>query len=137
MKDNGVCGTDYFCDANRIDAVYSTYATGKEMDLSLFNVINNSVCDDYKNIHQRNIYKCRLKSKSTNLETNTPVSSASIACHGHSNPRLPGEACPSWSTIGNAISEESELQQMVQSYSNELTNSNKIKEIWDTVKPQQ
>jgi hypothetical protein len=29
----------------------------------------------------------------------TPVSSTSIACPGHSNPRLPDEACPSWSTF--------------------------------------
>ena len=33
-----------------------------------------------------------------------PVSSANFVCPGHSNPRLPGEARPSWSTIPSLIS---------------------------------
>jgi hypothetical protein len=52
------------------------------------------------------------------ISENPPVSSVSIACPGHSNPRLPGlsttcgalsEACPSWSTILQNIAETNEI----------------------------
>ena len=39
-----------------LSATYTTYATGKEVDISLFNVINNNVCEKAA---QRSIYKCR------------------------------------------------------------------------------
>jgi len=39
-----------------LGASYSSYATGKEIDISLFNVINNNVCEKSA---QRTIYKCR------------------------------------------------------------------------------
>ena len=41
---------------SNVSASYSTYATGKELDISLFNVINNNVCEK---AFQRSIYKCR------------------------------------------------------------------------------
>jgi hypothetical protein len=110
MKEDGVCGKDHFCKATQIDSVYSTYATGKEMDLSLFNVINNSICDDYKKLKTRSIYKCRLKPTSSNLATNTP--------------------------IGNNISEEDELKRIISDYEKDtITSTNKIKTIWDSWKP--
>jgi superfamily II DNA or RNA helicase len=52
--------------------------------------------------------KYNINGENTSNPSDLPVSSASIACPGHSNPRLPGlsticgaliEACPSWSTF--------------------------------------
>ena len=42
---------------------------------------------------------CEGRMSSDHSKTNSPVSSANFVCPGHSNPRLPGEARPSWSTI--------------------------------------
>lgn len=113
VKEQGVCGKDYICDIKRVDSVYSTYATGKDRDLSLFNVINNSVCDDYKKLKTRSIYKCRLKPNTSNLATNTP--------------------------IGNNISEEEELANIIADYKNaklsSTDNKPQIQTIWDSWKP--
>ena len=43
--------------------------------------------------------QCKPSFAVSELTMNSAVSSASIACPGHSNPGLPGEARPSWSTI--------------------------------------
>ena len=40
----------------KISASYSTYATGKEIDISLFNILNNNICEKSS---KRSIYKCR------------------------------------------------------------------------------
>jgi hypothetical protein len=57
QTDIGVIGLSGRLDKiQNISANYSTYATGKEVDISLFNVINNNVCEKTA---QRSIYKCR------------------------------------------------------------------------------
>ena len=65
----GVCGTNKACDANRIDAIYSTKAKAGSIDLSLYNIFNNPTCDQpYKGF-----YKCRMVSQNTKTPTVTSV----------------------------------------------------------------
>lgn len=51
---------------------YSTYATGKEIDISLFNVINNNVCEKSA---QRTIYKCRNIANPMEKSSDKPANS--------------------------------------------------------------
>ena len=79
LKDTnqGVCGNNRTCQIDRIDAKYSTYATGKEVDLSLFTVINNPICDSYKNLPNRSIYKCKYVNSP--VAANTPTGTTIIS----------------------------------------------------------
>jgi len=65
------CGGNYHeCSTGDItssNAVYLYPASGKELDLSLFNVINNSVCNQ---TNYRSIYKCRPIHRNRSPATN-------------------------------------------------------------------
>ncbi len=79
---------------------------------------NNDIQLLYENKLDENIDDFKKVHKSTII----PVSSASIACPGHSNPRLPGlsttcgalsEACPSWSTFIDDVNDNRKIANIV------------------------
>jgi hypothetical protein len=55
--------------------------------------------NDYQWVYETNIFPDKDNYLFKQHDILWSVSSASIACPGHSNPRLSGEAYPSWSTI--------------------------------------
>ena len=70
QTDIGVVGGSGKLDKiKNISASYSTYATGKEIDISLFNILNNNVCEKSS---KRSIYKCR---NITDPTSTSPVAS--------------------------------------------------------------
>jgi len=75
--DIGVIGnsksSSAFRKVNNLSATYSRYASGAEIDVSLFNVINNNICDQQG---KRTLYKCRNISNPTRIAPSSPGPSA-------------------------------------------------------------
>ena len=90
--------------------IYVALSRVKSMDgvyLSAFHPhrirVNPNVVQFYRQFRSIEELSATPEVASTKTEIEATVSSASIACPGYSNPGLPGEARPSWSTVGNPL----------------------------------